>query len=191
MGIEEESIKWWNKRIKEHLKKNESPDDYVKMRRRKIGPGSMITFSYLNPKTPLPVLKFFDKYPCVVIFSDNGRYMTGLNLHYAPRPFRKTILAMVIKLNKMNIKSDRRFTLSWEKIKEFVVRNGLKLLIRKYIKGRMSNVDYVKGTEWKYVAELPSHKFVLSGEMTEDQLYRLIYAQGKSTKQSKNKRFGR
>lgn len=188
---EEESVKWWNKRIKEQIKKNESPEDYVRMSRRKIGPGSMITFSYKNPKTPLKYLKFFDVFPCVVLFSDSGRHFTGLNLHYAPRPFRKTILAMVIKLNKMNIKNDRRFQLSWEKIKEFVVRNGLKLLIRKYIKARMTNVDYVKGVEWKYAAELPSHKFVLDGNMTEDQLWRLIYSQGKATKSAKNTRFGR
>lgn len=189
--LEEESEKWWKERIKQHRKKAQQGEDYTKMKRRKIGPGSMISFSYINPKTPLKILRFFDQFPVVIIFSDRGNLIYGINLHYAPRPFRKTILSYVIKLNKANIRADRRFTLSWESIKEFVIRNGLNLLVHKYIKSRMTSVDYVKGSEWKYVSELPSHKFITSKDMTEEELYRMIYSHSKKTKKSKNVRTGR
>lgn len=189
MTTKEESLKWWNDRISPHQKKGILPEDYQKMERRVIKVGSLITFSY-NAKHA-DKLAFWDKYPCVILFNDFDGFFMGLNLHYIPPVFRKTVLAKVIEINKMKIRNDQRFVLSWEQLKMFIKRNGLELAIRKYIKGRMSNVDYVKGTEWRYVAEIPSEKFVLGGTVSADQLYQMIRSHATKTKTAKNRRYGR
>lgn len=189
MTTKDESLKWWNTHISKYQKKGQLAEDYQKMERRAIKVGSLITFSY-NAKHA-DKLAFWDKYPCVILFNDFDGFFMGLNLHYVHPQFRKTLLAKVIELNKMKIKSDQRFTLAWEQLKMFIKRNGLEISIRKYIKGRMSGVDYVKGTEWRYVAELPSEKLVFNGSMSADQLYQMIRSHSTKTKTSKNVRYGR
>lgn len=189
MTTKEESLTWWNNRISRHQKKGLIPEDYTKMERRSIQVGSMITFSY-NAKGD-GKLAFWDKSPCVILFNDFSGYFMGLNVHYIHPMFRKTLLTKVIELNKMKIRNDQRFTLAWEQLNQFIKRNGLELAIRKYIKGRMSSVDYVKGTEWKFVAEMPSEKFVFNGTVPADQLYQMIRSHSTKTKSAKNTRYGR
>jgi hypothetical protein len=183
------SLAWWNSKIAKHLKKGVMPEDYIKMERRSIQTGSMIIFKY-DAKFK-DQLAFWDKQPVIIIFNDLPGYFLGLNLHYIAPLFRQTLLAKIIEINKLKIRNDRRFDLEYEQLKEFIRRNGLEISIRKYIKGRMKSVDYVKGTEWKYVSTLPSERFVFNGEFTADQLYQMIRSHTAKTKAAKNRRYGR
>lgn len=190
--VNQESLDWWNKKIKGYVPKGIDPVEYKKMNRRKIGVGSMVTFKYPNPKTDISILKWFDAHPIIFIFNKRGQYLHGINLHWAPKKFREVIVSFVIKINKMNVKKDRRFDLSWEMIHEFLRRNGLAHIITKqYIIPRIQDMTYIPPQEYKYAINLPSEQFVLDGKYTQDELMKLIYSHTKKTRKSKNKRYGR
>ena len=188
---QQESLDWWNEKLKKYQSKKFIPKDYKKMNRRAIRAGSLVTFSYPNPKTPLKILRAFDAQPLAFIFRI-GKNIHAINLHWTPRPMRKIILEYIIKINKHNVKNDKRFELSWEMLKQFLHRNGLADVITKqYIKGRIQKLEYIKPAEYKYIAELPSEKFILDGQFSEEDLQALIYRHIKKTKSVKNKRYGR
>lgn len=187
--LQQDSEKWYKKQVSQYRNKND--EEYKKMQRRAIRNGSFISFSYRNPITPLKRLKFFDSNPVDVILNIKGNDMWALNFHYAPRVFRKSIIAYIIKLNKFRIKKDKRFELTYTQMKEYIKRNGLEMMIKRYKINRITNLKYIPAKDIKYVAELPSEKFVMDGRMTETELYKMIRSHGKSTKKAKNTRFGR
>ena len=187
--LQKESELWYKKQMKEYRRKNDP--EYVKMQRRAIRAGSFISFDYNNPKTALSRLRFFDSHPVDVILDIRGNDMLCLNFHYAPKVFRKSIIAFIFKLNKLRIKNDKRFELEYKQMKEYITRNGLEMMIKRYKINRITNLKYIPTKDIKYIAELPSEKFVLDGRMSEQELYAMIRSHGKKTKGAKNTRFGR
>ena len=173
-----ESMEWWYNSIQQ-FQNNKTFDarQYNRMHKRFIGPGALITYKYqAKGASKLP---FWDKSPIVILFGETPRHFIGLNLHYINPKQRPTILKMIIKLNKLRIKNDRRFHLEYNQLKAFIVRLNMKIAIRKYIKGRMSKVVYIRPHDWKYAANLPSEKFVFNGKMDRAKLYQLIAMSGK------------
>lgn len=182
----------WFKDVLKKIAKADSVDSYTKGERKIIKPGSMISFKYPNPKTPLSSLKFFDASPLVVIFNIRGKYIHGINLHWVPRPMREIILKMIVKLNKSNVDNNRSFDLSWQMIKEFLVRNGIESIVTKtYITSRIRGLQYIPYSQWKYAASLPSEDFVFDGQYSEDDIQKMIRGATLQTKKSKNVRTGR
>ena len=192
-ATEKASYKWFKNQMKKYIPKSKKDAEYKKMERRRITSGSIITFKYKNPVGKgKKSLRFFDEYPVDVILAIKGNDMLCLNFHYAPRVFRKSILAYVIKMNKQQIKNDKRFVLTYNEMKQYLKRNGLELMIHRYKVNRITNLKYVKSSEWKYVLELPSEKFIVQdSSMTEEDLYKLIRSHSAKTKASKNRRYGR
>lgn len=186
---EEESLAWYKDVLKKQVSKKASID-YDKFRKR-IKPGEMLTFSYTNPKTPLKYLKWYDQHPVILIFNIR-KNIHGINLHFVPKPLRETILKYVIKLNKSNIKSGKRFDLAWEQIKEFLHRNGLaEIVTKQYIIARMTNINYVKYANWKHAVNIPSEKFVFDGNYSHDDLIAMTRRGLRKGKKAKNVRVGR
>jgi len=202
--VEQESYDWFQKQVNQYRLKKDLDTDYNKMERRSISNSSMVSFSYKNPigktnkrltarGTPKkPSLKFYDENPLDIILDIKGNDMWCINLHFIPRPFRETLYKMVVKLNKQRIKNDKRFVLSYQDIKEFLVRNSLQMSIKRYKINRITNLKYIKGSEVKYAMSLPSEKFIIQdSNMSEDDLYRMIRSGSSQVKKSKNIRTGR
>lgn len=188
---QQESVIWFKDILKKSAKAG-AAEAYTKGERKIIKPGSMITFGYPNPKTPLPVLKFFDAQPLIIIFNIKGRYIYGLNLHWTARPMREIIIKMVVKLNKSSINNNSSFELNWAMMKEFLVRNGLDSLITKtYITSRIRGLQYIPYSQWKYASVLPTEKFIMDGQYSEDDIQKMIRGTVVKTKASKNVRVGR
>lgn len=188
---QQKSVVWFKELLKK-VAKADSADSYTKGERKIIKPGSMITFSYPNPKTALSVLKFFDAQPLVIIFNIKGRYIYGLNLHWTARPMREILMKMVVKLNKSAIDNNKSFDLNWQMIKEFLVRNGLEdLIVKTYITSRIRGLQYIPYSQWKYASVLPTEEFVLDGQYSIEDIQAMIRGAAKKTKSSKNVRTGR
>lgn len=189
--LQKQSSEWFQKQIKPYRKKEDRDEDYTKMNRRSIKPGNFITFKYTNPITPLKRLKFYDANPVDVILDIRGNDMLCLNFHYAPRVFRKSIIKFILKINQYRIKKDIRMKLTYQEMKEYIKRNGLEIMIKRYKINRIQNLQYVKPDDIKYVAELPSEKFVFDGKFSEDELQAIIRGHARKSKGAKNTRFGR
>jgi len=173
------AIEWWENVISYRQSKKFDPAEYKKMDRRRIGVGSMLAYKY--DAKGKDKLQFWDKNPLVVIFGETGRHFIGINIHYIHPKFRPIFLQKVVRINRLRIKNDRRFHLEWRDIKRFIYQHNLKISIRKYIKGRMSTIQYIKGKDWKYAARLPSERFVFNGNMDRDKLYKLIAKTGRKS----------
>jgi len=187
---QQQSVLWFKDLLKKTAKAS-AADSYTKGERKIIKPGSMLAFKYPNPKTPLAQLRFFDANPLIIIFNIKGKYIYGLNLHWTARPMREILIKMIVKLNKANILNNKAFELNWPMIKEFLVRNGLESLITKtYITGRMQGVQFIPASQWKYASVLPTEKFVMDGQYSEDDIQKMIRGQAVKTKASKNVRVG-
>lgn len=183
------SLEWFKEVVKKVTNKTVA-ENYDKSRKR-ISESEILTFAYPNPKTELKQLKWFDAHPLVLLFNVKGKNMYGLNLHYLPTPAREILLKKVIGINKLKLKANLRFDLSWELINEFIKRNGWEFIIKQYIPARMQNVQYIPYNQWKYAINVPSEKFVFDGQYSMDDIQALVRRSIKKTKQAKNVRYGR
>lgn len=189
--LQADSEEWFKKQISPYRYKKDKDKEYTKMNRRSIKPGNFITFNYTNPVTPLKKLKFYDASPVDVILDIKGNDLLALNFHYAPRVFRKSIIAFILKINAFRIKKDMRMNLEFQMMKEYIKRNGLEIMIKRYKVNRITNLKYVKPQDVKYIAELPSERFVFDGSYSEDELQAIIRGHARKSKGAKNQRFGR
>jgi hypothetical protein len=191
--LQEESYKWFKKQISNYRSKKQKDEEYKKMERRGIQKGSFISFNYKNPVGKgKKSLRWFDENPVDVILDIRGNDMLCLNFHYCPRVFRKSVILFIIKMNKQRIAKDKRFELTYIEMKEYLKRNGLEMMIHRYKLNRITNLKYIKGSDIKYIVELPSEKFIIQDKsISEDDLYAMIRSHGSASKRSKNKRFGR
>ena len=196
MNKEQEiSYKWYKERINKYrtAKQKRDSEEYRKMERRAIKEGSFIMFNYKNPVgKDKKTLRWFDENPVNVILRLSGNDMLCLNFHFSPRVFRKSILEFIFKLNKFAISKDKRFELTYQEMKEYLKRNGLELMIHRYKVNRITNLQYIKLSEVKYIAEIPSEKFIIQDKsITEEDLYNMIRSHSRQSKKAKNTRFGR
>lgn len=183
------SLEWFKEVVRKTTNKTVA-ESYDKSRKR-ISEGEILTFAYPNPKTPLKQLKWFDAHPLALLFNVKGKNIYGLNLHYLPSPAREILLKKVIEINKLKLKANLRFDLSWELINEFIKRNGWEFIVKQYIPARMQNVQYISYNQWKYAIHVPSEKFVFDGQYSMDDIQVLVRRSIKKTKQAKNVRYGR
>lgn len=191
---EEESYIWFNNAInKLRTKKEIESGNFTAQDRRAIKPGSMIMFQYKNPAgLGKKSLKFFDQNPVDFILDIRGNGMLALNLHYVNPPMRLIFIKFVLQLNKARIKQNKRFELDYPMVKEFIVRNGLQMMIKRYRVNRITKLEYVKPKDYKYIVSLPSEKFIIQDpNISKADLYAMIRSQSTKTKSAKNVRFGR
>ena len=194
MNKEQEiAYEWYKKQTSQYRLKADKDIEYKKMERRAITEGSFITFNYKFPKGKgKKSLRFYDEYPMDVILRIQGNDMWCINFHYIERVFRKSVIAYILKINKMRIQNDKRLSLTYQEMKEYIIRNSLQLCIKRYKVNRITNLKYVKLSEVKYIAEVPSERFIVQdSSMTEADLYAMIRSHALTTKSSKNVRFGR
>jgi len=180
-----DSVDWYKDVLKRFVNKKASLEYDKKYRR--IKEGELLLMAYPNPKTPLKQLKFFDAQPLAMLFNTKSKNIFAVNLHYMSTPQREIFLKYVIKLNKNNIRTGKRFTLSWEMINEYLHKNGLAhIAVKQYIKPRIRNIEYIPYSQWKYAIHLPSERFVFDGEYSHDDITSMVRRAGKKTKSSKN-----
>lgn len=189
--LQQESYEWFKKLLKTTVGK-EAGEDYSKGDRRNINSGSMLFFKYPNPKTPLNKLKMFDKYPLIILLRKSGRHFLGINSHWIPKPLKEPLLKMIIKLNSQRIKNDKTIQITYQEIKEFLVRNGLdKIAVKKYLINRIVGLQYIPYKEWKYQLMLPTEKIITDSSVTAKDVEDLIRSALSQARQSKNVRYGR
>ena len=191
---EEESYIWFNNAInKLRTKKEIENGDFTAQDRRAIKPGSMIMFQYRNPVGKgKKSLQWYDENPVDFILDIRGNGMLALNLHYVSPPMRLIFIKFVLQLNKARIKQNKRFELDYPMVKEFIVRNGLQMMIKRYRVNRITKLEYVKPKDYKYIVSLPSEKFIIQDpNISKSDLYSMIRSQSTKTKSAKNVRFGR
>jgi hypothetical protein len=116
--------------------------------------------------------KTFDKTPLIIVLSKSKGYVLGLNLHWTPVPLRITLLKIILKLNKDNIRKNQPITISYAMLKPMVNKMGLGPVIRLYIFNRISRRGLViPATHWLIAAKLRAESF--NNGQSAEQAYRV------------------
>lgn len=104
--------------------------------------------------------KTYDKTPLILVLSRSKGYVLGLNLHWTPIPLRITLLKIIIKLNKENIRRNQPITISYSMLKPMIQKMGLGPVIRLYIFNRISRRGLIiPPTHWLIAAKLKAESF--------------------------------
>ena len=108
--------------------------------------GDMVLFSYSpKHKTTLP---YYDAYPMVFPFSDNGNSFAGLNMHYLDPKNRMVLFnALLSTANNSQLDDSTKLNINWEILKSLSQHQHMKPAIKNYLK------DHVRGRYLKVKPE--------------------------------------
>lgn len=108
-------------------------------------------------------LKYWDKFPLVVILDVNSEYQLGLNLHYVAPKMRQVFLERLLAanprlLNQKTLGPRAKFKINWAAVKKYPGADKMiKLYIRSRIKGKLVEIS---PTQWANTVYLPTQQFL-------------------------------
>lgn len=174
------SQKWFDEQIK-YLGHTVSPNSVMSNSKRHqnfLIPGQMVMFFYtaMNRKT----LPYYDTFPLVIPFSDDGSTFTGINFHYLPPKYRATLLKNLLDFStdkKLDEKTKLR--LQWEFIAKSSRYRGVEFAVKKYRYDHVqSSFLFVPAQQWFNAVLLPFERFVMGEAATRMQKSRVWLESG-------------
>ena len=164
------SLIWFNEIIQNTIKKEfvNQIDIFGKRNLNKRPTvGDIITFNYLpeHKKT----LKYYDKFPLVLIVSVNNKGFVGINFHYLEPKLRLILMDKIYKNQKIFIENDRLKINS----NYMILKNNktifpyIKPCIKMYKMNNIMNFLYrLKPEEWDMALFIPTEKFMKEAKET-------------------------
>lgn len=129
----------------------------------------------------------YDKTPLVIIIRRSRGYVLGINFHWAPVPLRITLLQVILKFNRANIKNNKPFQITYNMMKPLIYKMGMLPIIRLYIFSRISKRGVVVPPEyWLQAARLRSESF--SGGYSAEYLWKKAVTDYKKAKSGRTRR---
>lgn len=129
-----ESIALAKKLVKEQSR-NFKPKDMT--------PGNIL-FTHYNAKDKKRV---YDKTPMMMILGVSPGHTLGLNFHWLPYTMRIALVKEILKVNKSNIRNNRKLEFNYAQLKPFLKKHGYSPCIRCYINSRIRKHGVVVGPE--------------------------------------------
>lgn len=138
-------------------------------------PGEMYLFRY-EPKGR-ETLKYYDRYPLIMLVDTYEDGFIGLNFHYLPPEFRALLLNRMYRyLNNTEFNEQTRLLLTYDKIKRLAGRPYYKPCVKRYINNRViGRFIKIHPSEWDMVLMLPLDRFMKRRRNTVWQDSRKIY----------------
>lgn len=129
----------------------------------------------------------YDKTPLIFTLNTSKSYVLGLNLHWTPIPLRVTLVKIILKLNKANIKNNRPLEINYKMVKPLILQLGLGPVIRLYIKKRISRRGVIiPPDQWVIASKLNIANF--SNGKSPEKLYKQAVKAYKNYKVNRLKR---
>lgn len=162
------SSAWFDEKI-QYLKNSISPNSIMSNAQRKrdhILPGQMYLYFY-HP-AGIDTLPYYDTFPLVIPFAQDGETFTGLNFHYLPPKARAVLLKNLLDFSTdTKIKENTRLKFQWSYIKGVSRYPGISDAVKKYRKDCVaSQFLFIPATQWFNAIMLPVEKFATGSGMT-------------------------
>lgn len=136
--------------------------------------GRMVTFSY-NAKDKT---KAWDNTPLVIVLRRSKGYTLGLNFHWVPTKIRYVLLEYILKRNKSAITNNEPLRVSYDMVKDLIIKLKLRAVVRLYINKRISKRGVVIPYElMRKAIELPAENFI---GISAEQAYSLMVRKSNS-----------
>ena len=143
--------------------------------------GRMITFSY-NAKDKT---KVWDNTPLIIVLRRSKGYTLGLNFHWVPHKVRYILLEYIFKKNKSKIQNNEPLKVSYDMVKDLIIKLKLRAVVRLYINKRISKRGvFIPYELMRKAIDLPAENFI---GMSSDQAYGLMVRKSKLKPKTVNK----
>ncbi len=169
------SVQWFTTNVTNALK-NIGQQQYMSMvsswQSKTIMPGTMVLYGYA-PKHAKD-LPQYDTFPLLLPFHVDGKYFTGLNLHYLPPIWRMKVLDFLMQtgLNK-NMSDKKKILISWQFLKSVSISKAAQYSVHKYLHGYVkTRFITIPVSDWPITVFLPLARFK---KKTEQQVHQEFY----------------
>lgn len=106
-------------------------------------------------------LPYWDKFPLIIVLSENAKYISGLNLHYLPPSLRGIFLSRLMDvINNDRFDRTSKFNATYEILKAASKYRYFKPCIKLYLKKQIrSNIMIIRPQMWHKAIWLPVANF--------------------------------
>lgn len=127
--------------------------------RANIRPGFMYLFQY-DPKYK-ESLPFYDRYPLVFPFEDQGDSFLGMNLHYLPHIYRARLMDMLYDMvSNQKYNDTTRLRISYQLLNSAARYKYFKPCVKRYLYSHVqSRFLLIPANEWDIALFLPLERF--------------------------------
>lgn len=146
--------------------------------------GSLLMYRY-NAKNQEET---YDVTPLVMILKTSRRYVLGINFHWAPVPLRVVLVKKILQMNTKNIKAGRKLEFSYKDLKPFLKRIGFSVVIRLYIKNRISETGVLIPPEHLMNAARTKSETFTNGRISAEELYKRAISGNKKYRKTRKRR---
>jgi len=148
-----ESMDWFRNRIRKDSQIRNHDRVTKNLKKERPGPGKMMTYVY-NPKYA-DKLKYFDRFPLIIMLDTNVNGWYGANLHYLPPTLRVALLEEI---------EYKKTTLA--RIAGALERNPItKACLKRYLtKQLVTRPVTIPKNEWEIAIQLPFENFVKASQ---------------------------
>lgn len=163
-GLTQQSREWFRQKAKSFAvptNRELSASDPDRFRSRVVI-GRMYMFNY-NPKYR-DTLPYYDRFPLIFPFAEEGNYFMGLNLHYLPPLFRAKLMDALYNLrNNDKFDNTTKLKLSYGMLRNASELSYFKPCVKKYLKTHVTSRFIAIGSEeWDIALMLPVESFAKS-----------------------------
>lgn len=143
--------------------------DHQHRQTRRVEIGSMYMYTYYP--IHYDTLPMYDKFPLTIPFSIEGKYFTGLNLHYLHPRTRLVLLDKLLQFSTHKTLNEKaRLALSWQYLKNVSAFPEVQPCIKKYHMGHVKSMFIkIPPKDWVISVFLPVERFV---KMNNPQVWR-------------------
>lgn len=130
-----------------------------RLNRNNIKPGFMYLFGY-DPKMK-ETLPYYDRFPLVFPFKDDGDSFLGMNLHYLPHTYRARLMDNLYDLtNNDRFNETTRLRISYEFLNSAARYKYFKPCVKRYLYGHVqTRFLLIPSNEWDIALFLPLERF--------------------------------
>lgn len=158
-----QSRQWFRRYIRKNIKTVRQPR-FIQGAKLKSSPefGDMICYVYdAKHKATLP---YYDKFPMVFIFAEEGNHFKGINLHYLPPALRVVLFTELLKLrNEKRYRKSTKIKLTWDLLNSFAGHPYVAPCVKMYLKNHVrSKFIVVDPQVWEIVLSMPLERFTTS-----------------------------
>lgn len=168
----------------------------VNLRSQDVSPGNLVYFQYKAKGAENDPHFVYDKTPFSFFLqshqsTSSSAKILGINLHWLPKPLRKTIMSAILKLGRNDIKRGKVPIIQYHDLKPILKNTGAMYAIRLYFKNRISNRGIVVPPEHfiKTAENVPPEQ--ITGGFSAEKIFMMALKQAKSNKGKRGSRYNR
>lgn len=161
-----------------------------------VGPGNLVYFQYKAKGAEDDPEFVYDKTPFSFFIQSHQSTISsskvlGINLHWLPKPLRKTIMNAIIKIGRNDIKRGKIPIIQYSTLKPILKNTGAMYAVRLYIKNRISSKGIVVPPDLfiKTAEHVPPEQ--ITHGYSAEQIFSMALKRAKATKRKTGSRYRR